>query len=138
MILSLDTNVMVDIVNGGRPDVRAKYDEALARGDQIVACALAAHEFLYGATISARPRVHLARAHELLADLEVIDLTGEDAVKAIPVRQELRRRGQSIGIWDLLIAGQAMNRGWTVVSANLREFARIEGLQVEDWTIRGP
>ena len=138
MILSLDTNVMVDLANGRRPDVRARYDEALARGDQIVASALAAHELLYGATTSARPPVHLARAHELLADLEVVDLTFEDAVKAIPIRQELRRRGQSIGIWDLLIAGQAANRGWTVVSANLREFARIDGLPVEDWTGRGP
>ena len=134
MILSLDTNVMIDIVNGRRPDVRAKYDDALDRGDQNVTCALAAHELLYGASISARPEVHLGRANALLSDLEVVDFTFEDSLKAIPVRQALRQRGQSIGGWDLLIAGQALNRGWTVVSANLREYARVEGLEVQDWT----
>ena len=51
MILSLDTNVMIDIVNGRRPDIRDRYDQAGAQGDQIVTCALAAHEFIFGATI---------------------------------------------------------------------------------------
>lgn len=134
MILSLDTNVMVDVVNGRRPDVRAKYDEALHRGDQLVTCALAAHELLYGASISARPEVHVARANALLADLEVVDLTFGDGLAAVPVRQVLRRRGQAIGTWDLLIAGQALNRGWTLVSANLREFGRVDGLETQDWT----
>ena len=50
------------------------------------------------------------------------------------VRANLRRRGLNIGAYDLLIAGQALARGWTVVTANTREFARIEGLNVIDWT----
>jgi tRNA(fMet)-specific endonuclease VapC len=133
VILSLDTNVMVDLVNRRRPDVRVRYDEALARGDEIVTCALAAHELLFGATISARPEVHFARANELLADLQVVDLTYEDVLQAIPVRRSLRRKGRSIGTWDLMIAGQALHRGWTVVSHNLREYTRVEGLAVETW-----
>jgi tRNA(fMet)-specific endonuclease VapC len=133
VILSLDTNVMVDLVNRRRPDVRAKYDAALARGEQIVTCALAAHELLFGATISARPEVHFARANELLSDLQVIDLTYEDVLQAIPVRRALRRGGRSIGIWDLMIAGQALHRGWTVISHNLHEYTRVEGLTVQTW-----
>lgn len=133
MILSLDTNVMVDLVNRRRPDVRARYDDALARGDQIVTCALAAHELLFGATISARPEVHFARANELLGDLQVVDLTYEDVLQAIPVRRSLRRAGRSIGTWDLMIAGQALHRGWTVISHNLHEYTRVEGLAVETW-----
>lgn len=133
MILSLDTNVMVDLVNRRRPDVRAQYDSALARGDQIVTCALAAHELLFGATISARPEVHFARANELLSDLQVMDLTYEDVLQAIPLRRSLRRTGRSIGIWDLMIAGQALHRGWTVISHNPHEFVRVEGLVVETW-----
>jgi tRNA(fMet)-specific endonuclease VapC len=133
VILSLDTNVMIDLVNRRRPDVRARYDAALAAGHQIVTCALAAHEFLFGATVSARPEVHFARANELLADLEVVDLTYEDVLQAIPVRRALRRTGTSIGTWDLLIAGQALHRGWTVISHNLREYTRVDGLTVETW-----
>jgi tRNA(fMet)-specific endonuclease VapC len=133
VILSLDTNVMVDIVNRRRPDVRLRYDEALAKGDEIVTCALAAHELLFGAAISARPEVHYARANELLSDLQVVDLTYEDVLQAIPVRRALRRGGNSIGTWDLMIAGQALHRGWTVISHNLHEYVRVEGLSVETW-----
>ena len=133
MILSLDTSVMVDLVNRRRPDVRARYDAALASGDQIVTCALAAHELLFGATISARPEVHFARANELLSDLQVVDLTYEDVLQAIPIRRALRRGGRSIGIWDLMIAGQALHRGWTVISHNLHEYTRVEGLTVQTW-----
>lgn len=133
MILSLDANVMVDIVNRRRPDVRARYDDALARGDEIVTCALAAHELLFGAAISARPEVHFGRATELLSDLQVVDLTYEDVLQAIPVRRALRRQGNSIGTWDLMIAGQALHRGWTVISHNLHEYTRVEGLAVETW-----
>jgi tRNA(fMet)-specific endonuclease VapC len=46
----------------------------------------------------------------------------------------LRRRGQAIGPLDGLIAGQALARSWTLVTANRREFDRIEGLNVIDWT----
>ena len=68
-----------------------------------------------------------------LADLQVVDLTYEDVLQAIPVRRALRRTGRSIGTWDLMIAGQALHRGWTVISHNLREYTRVEGLSVETW-----
>jgi tRNA(fMet)-specific endonuclease VapC len=39
-----------------------------------------------------------------------------------------------IGPFDTLIAGQALARGMTLVTANMREFSRVEGLRLEDWT----
>jgi tRNA(fMet)-specific endonuclease VapC len=134
LILSLDTNVLVDLVNGRRPEVRARYDEALARGDQLVTCAVAAYELIYGALISQRPEVQRASAEALLVNLEIIDWSYADGLAAAQIRRGLRRRGASIGEHDLLIAGQAANRGWAVVSANLREFLRIDTLEVYDWT----
>jgi len=70
----------------------------------------------------------------LLADLLIVDMTHEDALSAAKIRQDLRSKGRSIGAYDLLIAGQALNRGWTMVSANLREYTRVENLRVVDWT----
>ena len=49
------------------------------------------------------------------------------------LRAELRGQGLSIGAYDLLIAGQALARGWTVVTGNVREFRRVPGLDVIDW-----
>ena len=134
MILSLDTNVMVDLINGRRPQVRARYDDAVARGDRLVTCAVAAYELLYGALISQRPEVQQAAVERFLKNVEVADWSLADGVAAAQIRRGLRRRGTSIGEHDLLIAGQAANRGWGVVSANLREFLRIDTLDVYDWT----
>lgn len=134
MILSLDTNVMVDVVNDLRPTVRERYRETVASGASMVTCALAAHEFIYGAIISRRPHVHLPNAERLLQDLEIVPWTHEDGIAAARLRRALRKTGRTVGTTDALIAGQALARGWTMVSANLHEFERIEGLQTIDWT----
>ena len=133
-VLSLDTNVMIDIINGRRPQVRAHYDAARGAGDQLVASALAAHELLYGAFVSARPDVQTAAAEELLDELDIVDWTFADALGAARVRAVQRRSGSPIGFADVLIAGQAVARGWKVVSHNLKHFDRVEGLAVLDWT----
>lgn len=125
---------MVDLINGRRPQVRQRYDEAVARGDQIVTCAIAAYELIYGALISGRPEVQRAAADRLLKNVDIVDWSFEDGIAAAQIRRGLRRRGTSIGEHDLLIAGQAINRGWSVVSANLREFLRVDTLDVFDWT----
>jgi tRNA(fMet)-specific endonuclease VapC len=133
LIYTLDTNVMIDISNG-RAGVRARFDEAVKAGAEIVTCPIASHEFVFGCLISSRPQFHLERARQLLTDLRIIDWSHADGVAAAEVRVALRRRGRAIGANDALIAGQAINRGWTLVSHNLREFYPIDGLEVVDWT----
>ena len=57
-----------------------------------------------------------------------------DMTASARIRADLARRGRPIGAYDLLIAGQALARGWTVVTANTHEFTRIDGLNLIDWT----
>ncbi|HEY1719233.1 MAG TPA: type II toxin-antitoxin system VapC family toxin [Verrucomicrobiae bacterium] len=57
-----------------------------------------------------------------------------DAQKAAQVRAELERQGKSIGPYDLLIAGQALANGLTLVTGNTAEFRRVDGLKIENWT----
>lgn len=66
--------------------------------------------------------------------VEVVDFVEEDAVAAALIKANLAARGQMIGAYDLMIAGQALARGWTVVTGNTHEFSRVEGLKLEDWT----
>ena len=49
------------------------------------------------------------------------------------LRAALERVGQPIGAYDVLIAGQALRRGLTLVTSNAREFGRVKGLLWEDW-----
>lgn len=50
------------------------------------------------------------------------------------MRATLEMSGNPIGAYDLLIAGQALRRGLTVVTANTTEFGRVSGLNWQDWT----
>ena len=136
MNLCLDSNVLIDIING-HSTVRARYAEARLAERALLTSALAAHELLFGAAISTRPLVQTKSALELLAALTIVDFASRDAVSAAELRSQLRRRGEPIGGFDMLIAGQALERGWTVVTANTREFTRIEQLALEDWRLPG-
>lgn len=70
---------------------------------------------------------------QLLAPFAPIDFTSEAAMTWGRLLHETRK--QQIGPRDLLIAATAMAFGMTVVTHNLREFNRIEGLPVEDWQV---
>ncbi len=64
----------------------------------------------------------------------MLEYSEQDAQAAGEIRAELERKGTRIGEYDTLIAGQAYARGLTLVTANTREFRRVKGLAVEDWT----
>jgi tRNA(fMet)-specific endonuclease VapC len=132
--LSLDTNVLIDLVNGKSDLVRSRFAAAIGAGEELATCSLAAHELIFGAMISRRVELQLQGARNLLARLSVTPFDHDDAIAAAQVRAALRVVGHSIGSIDSLIAGQALARGWTVVTANTHEFARIDGLNVIDWT----
>ena len=59
----------------------------------------------------------------------------QDAHAAGEVRIELKRRGNRIGEYDTLIAGQAFSSNLIPVTANSREFERVKGLVVKDWSL---
>ena len=63
----------------------------------------------------------------------VLDFDREDARRAGELRAQLSVAGTPIGPYDVLIAGQALARGLTLVTHNTREFGRIAGLKFEDW-----
>ena len=57
----------------------------------------------------------------------------DDAFRAGEIRAYLQARGTPIGAYDVLIAGQALARGLILVTRNIGEFARVDGLRVENW-----
>ena len=69
----------------------------------------------------------------LAGPARVLEFGKEDARYAGEIRNTLERTGKPIGTYDLLIAGQALSRKLTLVTANAREFDRVKGLDWEDW-----
>jgi tRNA(fMet)-specific endonuclease VapC len=70
----------------------------------------------------------------LSGDLTTIQFDEQDASIAGDLRRTLEAAGTPIGAYDLLIAAQALRTGATLVTANVAEFARVQGLAWEDWT----
>lgn len=129
----LDTNAVIHLLKTA--------DSALARRlrrhrpDDVCISAIVTHELYFGAFKSARVETNLARLQALRFEVLPFDL--EDSVASGEIRAKLRAEGTPIGPYDLLIAGQALARGLTLVSANVKEFRRVEGLIVEDWINSG-
>jgi tRNA(fMet)-specific endonuclease VapC len=134
LTLFLDSNVLIDLLNGRRPQVRSRYEDAQASMTPLAVSTLVAQEILYGAEISNRRELQLRNAAQLIGTLQVCEFDLDDARASGQLRARLRRRGEPIGALDGLIAAQALHRGWTVVTGNLREFERVEGLDVIDWS----
>lgn len=134
MSLSFDTGILIDILRGRRPDFRERLRLSLAAETPLHLCTFAFHELLYGAEISARPDLQRERAIEVCRFFKTADWTVDDALATAQLRAELKARGEPIGAIDALIAGQALARGWTLVTSNAREFARVGSLKVDDWS----
>jgi len=91
-------------------------------------------ELRTGAAKSTSPTRTARLLENFLRPLTVVELVSADAVAYAQLRAKLERAGTPIGPLDTLIAAQAMARGLTLVSNNEREFCRIGGLRLENWT----
>ena len=132
----LDSNVCIALMNGIPAGVRARFAQAARSGSQLMTSTIAVHELWYGV---AKSKLAERNAHKLSGflarEVAVLDFTPQDAQAAGEIRAELERRGKRIGEYDTLIAGQAFARNLILVTANTREFGRVKGLVVEDWTV---
>jgi len=132
--LSIDTNVFVDLIRGRQPGVRERFRLALWAGEPLVASLIVFHELLYGAAVHARPIAQRENVRLVLAQVTIQPFDERDMAATAQLRARLKSRGTPIGPYDALVAGQAMARDWTVVTANVGGFARVDGLNVIDWT----
>jgi tRNA(fMet)-specific endonuclease VapC len=131
----LDTNAVVALLRNKPVEVRERYREAEAAGDRLALSSVVLFELWYGVAKSSQVQENTERLRVLLSgDLDLLDFDDEDARTAGQVRATLEKSGTPIGAYDLLIAGQALRRGLTVVTANTSEFSRVTGLNWQDWT----
>ena len=131
----LDTNACIAILNGRPAVVRFRFQDALSARSGVFISSIVAFELWYGVGKSLQVERNALRVASLLASsIDVLDFDGEDARVAGLQRVALEKVGKPIGAYDLLIAAQALRRSWTLVTANVFEFARIQGLTWQDWS----
>lgn len=131
MTYLLDTNTCIKFLNGQSDAIRHRF-ESLAASD-LVLCSIVKAELLYGAAKSARSAENLERLERFFR--RFVSLPFDDSAAEIygQIRARLEKQGMLIGPNDLLIASIALANGRTLVTHNRREFARVEGLALDDW-----
>ena len=134
MIL-LDTNICIYIINAKPPAVLQRFRDY--RMGEIGVCSVVAAELAFGVAKSGSPRNRDA-LELFLAPLAVLPFD-EAAVWAYgSLRAELERQGMPIGALDTMIAAHALSQQATLVTNNTSEFARIPGLQLDNWVAATP
>jgi len=84
--------------------------------------------------VSPRRQQDEAALEAYLRLVAVLEYPGEAAREYGRIRADLKVRGKMIGANDLLIAAHARCLGLTLVTNNTREFGRVQGLKMENWT----
>lgn len=79
------------------------------------------------------PNKRIILIEDFAGRLKVLPFDTKAARIAGPIQFQLERKGQMIGAYDILIAATALSQKLTVVTNNLREFQRVDGLKVENW-----
>src|SRR5438105_15901780 len=126
----LDTNLCIRVLRDRPQSVRERFN---LEADSLCISTVVLTELLHGAAKSARPEHNRTQVERFAARLEVLAFDPAAADHAAEIRAELERQGRPIGAYDVLIAGHARSRGLVVVTGNLDEFRRVDGLRCEDW-----
>ena len=129
-MVALDTNTLIYYFKGlGEVATRL---HATPPAEVAVPCVVL-HELEVGLLKSDNPDKRRQQLYTLLNVVTLLPLGRGEARSAAQVRVQLERMGQPIGPLDALIAGTALHHGATLVTRNVREFARVDGLKVENW-----
>ncbi len=126
----LDTNLCIRVLRDRPAGLRKRFNQ---EADALCISTIVLTELLHGAEKSARPAENRRTVEQFAARLTVLPFDDAAAAHAANIRTTLERQGLPSGGYDLLIAGHARSRGLVVVTGNLGEFNRVEGLRSEDW-----
>ncbi len=133
MAYLLDTNVWIAMLNGSSPLV---LDRMESKGKSYLwLCDVVKAELLFGAYKSKQQVANFAKLKDLFAVFQSLPFDEPAAWELGDIRNNLAKRGQLIGAYDMQIAAIARANQMTLVTANTREFMRVENLNYEDWSL---
>ena len=131
MIYALDTNIISYLLHGDI-DVIQRWREEKTKGNKSVIPIIAYYEAKRG-LVAANATTKLKAFEDVCAVLDVTALNLVDVNMASSIYSERKKKGKLPGDADILIAAQAITRGYTLVTNNVKHFEGIEGLTIVNW-----
>ena len=128
----IDTNICIYAMKGLFPAMNRRL---IDDREQIFVSSVTVGELEYGATKSRWSERTRQIFQAFLANYIIVPFDETDAIVFGKIRAQLATNGTPIGAYDAMIGAQGVARNLTVVTHNTKEFRRIPGLLLEDWTV---
>lgn len=127
----LDTNTCIYFLKNSFPTLTQKLLDT--DPSELFISSITVFELAYGAEKSKWGEKTRQKLAMFLAPFTILSFDSEDAMVAGRIRGALEQHGTPIGPYDVQIAAQALAKGLTVLTHNMKEFQRVPDLRVEDW-----
>ena len=132
MKLMLDTNICIYLIRQHPASVLERFASHPVGNVGLSVVTLA--ELEYGVTKSGRPERNREALEQFVSPLEVTSFDRPAAAAYGRLRTALEKKEQPIGSLDLLIAAHAISLDVRLITHNVKEFGKVPGLRIEDWT----
>lgn len=126
----LDTNIVIYVIKRRPIEVLERFNANVGR---MVISSITLAELVHGAEKSAFPERNLRIVEDFVSRLDVLSYDQRAAFQYGSIRADLEKKGTPIGLNDLHIAAHARSEALTLITNNLREFSRVNGLISENW-----
>ena len=126
----LDTNIVIYVIKRRPLDVLDTFNQHTG---QMCISSITLSELLHGVEKSAQPDHNLRQVESFVSRLDVLDYTSKASAHYGDIRSNLEKKGKTIGVNDIHIAGHARSEGLILVTNNLKEFERVEALRLDNW-----
>ena len=130
-MLALDANVVIDLARG-HDAVRLNFRRTLSATPMWISV-FVLQELLFGVHRHAQPERERARLAPLLANLQVLAFEQPDAIVGVRTRASMEMSGVRAPLGAFIVGVHALARGCRLVTANIRHFENIPGLELLDW-----
>ena len=126
----LDTNIVIYVIKQKPIELLDKFNLHTGR---MAISSITLAELIHGAEKSSKPEHNMRQIEDFISRLEVLEYGIKAAAHYGSIRSDLEKQGMLIGVNDLHIAGHARSEGLVLVTNNMREFERVNGLCLENW-----
>lgn len=126
----LDTNIVIYVIKRRPLEVLDTFNQ---HAGQMCISSITLSELLHGVEKSTQPDHNLRQVESFVSRLEVLDYTRKASAHYGDIRSNLEKKGKTIGVNDIHIAGHARSEGLILVSNNLKEFEPVEALRLDNW-----
>ncbi len=129
----LDTNICIYFLKG--QNIKLKQNILSKNPNNIKIPSVTKAELLYGAEKSQQKNDNIEKVNQFLFPLELIGFNDKECIEYSKIRSKLEKKGEIIGPNDLMIAAIVKANNGILITNNTKEFARVKGLKIMDWSL---